>query len=199
MNIENFQKISPEKQQSVINAGYLCFAKDGFQKTAMSEISTKAGVSKAALFHYFGTKENLYEFLFDFACDEISKNISVGTEDFFECISIGTKIKLEVMAQYPGMYDFLVAVIKDESEEARKIKRKSNARAIAEGSKTLLSKVDWSKLSSHVSPLDAMNLVTWVGIGCLQVNAEKSQSEILSEVDHYLAMIKRAIYKEDEK
>lgn len=199
MKPAGFEKAPPEKQLSVINAGFCCFGKSGFQKTAMSEIAETAGVSKAALFHYFGTKGDLYDFLFNFACDEISKNIPVGTEDFMECISIGTKIKLEVMAQYPGIYDFLVAVIKDESEEAKKVKKNSNARAIAEGSKTLLAKVDWSKLRSHVSPLDAMNLVTWVSIGCLQVNSEKSQSEILSEVDRYLALVKRAIYKEDEK
>lgn len=199
MKTVGFEKASQEKQLSVINAGFCCFGKDGFQKTAMSEIAKAAGVSKAALFHYFGTKEDLYDFLFDFACDEISKNIPIGTEDFFECISIGTKAKFAVMARYPGMYDFLVAVIKDESLEAEKLKKKSNARAIAEGSKTLFAKVDWSKFRPNVSPMDAINLVTWVSMGCLKGNSDRSQTEILTEVERYLDLLKQAIYKENEK
>ncbi|MDO5401649.1 MAG: TetR/AcrR family transcriptional regulator [Eubacteriales bacterium] len=197
MKTVGFEKAPPEKQLSVINAGFRCFGKDGFQKTAMSEIAQAAGVSKAALFHYFGTKAELYDFLFRFACDEISRKIPVGTEDFMECISIGTKVKFEVMARYPGMYDFLVAVMQDESGEAETLRRNANTRAIEEGSMTLFAKVDWSKFRPNVSPADAMNLVTWVSMGCLKGNLEKSQGEILSEVERYLDLIKKAIYKEN--
>ena len=199
MKPEGFEKAPYEKQLSVINAGFCCFAKDGFQKTAMSEIAKAAGVSKAALFHYFGTKVSLYDFLFDFACDEISKKIPIGTEDFFECISIGTKIKFEVMGRYPGMYDFLVSVMNDGSGEAGELRKKSNTRAIEEGTKTLFAKVDWTKFRQNVSPMDAMKLVTWVSMGCLKEIAEKPQMEVLAEVERYLALLKLALYKEEQK
>lgn len=57
MNTENFEKLPTEKQYAVLNAAFSCFGRDGYKKTAMSEIASEAGVSKAALFHYFGTKK----------------------------------------------------------------------------------------------------------------------------------------------
>lgn len=197
MKTVGFEKAPPEKQLSVINAGFSCFGKDGFQKTAMSEIAKVAGVSKAALFHYFGTKAELYNFLFDFACEQISTHIPVGTEDFMESIAIGTKVKFEVMAQYPEMYDFLLAVIQDKSEAAKMLIQSANTRAFTEGPKTLFANVDWSKFRSNVSPMDAMNLVTWVSMGCLKENLGKSQAEVLSEVNRYLGLLKQAIYIEN--
>lgn len=197
MNIENFQKISLEKQQSVINAGYLCFAKDGFQKTAMSEISTEAGISKAALFHYFGTKENLYEFLFDLACAKIGANIPVGTSDFFECIAIATEKKFEVMGQYPGMYDFLVTVTKDNAKEAEKMRQKSSNLALSESSKVLFQNVDWAKFKDGITPMEVINMVTWISSGCLKSNPQKSSEELLAEIEKYLGLLKEALYRED--
>ena len=197
MNIENFQKISLKKQQFVINAGYLCFAKDGFQKTAMSEISTEAGISKAALFHYFGTKENLYEFLFDFACAKIGANIPVGTSDFFECIAIATEKKFEVMGQYPGMYDFLVTVTKDSAKEAEKMRQKSSNLALSESSKVLFQNVDWSKFKDGITPMEVINMVTWISSGCLKSNPQKSCDELLAEIEKYLGLLKEALYRED--
>lgn len=184
---------------SVINAGFACFGKSGFQKTVMSEIAETARASKATLFHDFGTKVDLYNFLFNFACDEISKNVPIETQDFMECISISTKVKYEVMAQYPGIYHFLVAVMQDESEEAEKLRRHANTRATAEESETLFAKVDWSNFRPNVSPMDALDLLTWVSMGCLKGNWEKSQAEILSEIERYLDLIKQAIYKEKVK
>ncbi len=197
MNFENFQKISLEKQQSVINAGYLCFAKDGFQKTAMSEVSTEAGISKAALFHYFGTKENLYEFLFDFACAKIGANIPVGTSDFFECIAIATEKKFEVMEQYPGMYNFLVTVTKDSAKQAEKMRRKSSNLALSESSNVLFQNVDWSKFKGSITPMEVINMVTWISSGCLKNNPQKSREELLAEIGKYLVLLKEALYRED--
>ncbi len=197
MNFENFQKISLEKQQSVINAGYLCFAKDGFQKTAMSEVSTEAGISKAALFHYFGTKENLYEFLFDFACAKIGANIPVGTSDFFECIAIATKKKFEVMEQYPGMYNFLVTVTKDSAKQAEKMRQKSSNLALSESSNVLFQNVDWSKFKDGITPMEVINMVTWISSGCLKSNPKKSREELLTEIGKYLVLLKEALYRED--
>lgn len=196
MNTTGFEKAPREKQLAVINAGFRCFGENGFQKTAMREIAGAAGVSKAALFHYFGTKRDLYIFLFQFACDEIAGKIPAGTEDFMESIAVGTRAKFEVMEQYPGMYHFLISVMKDGAEEAKSLRDSSHTRAVTEGSRTLFSKVDWSKLREGVSPEEALNLVSWVSSGCLNAGLGKTKEELLAEVGRYLGLVRQAIYKE---
>ncbi len=193
-----FDKAPPEKQLGVINAGFSCFGETGFQKTSMRDIALAAGISKASLFHYFGTKESLYQFLFHFACQKVGENIPVGTQDFMECISIATRAKFQVLARYPGMYDFLVSVTLDEAPEAENLRQNFNARAAEEASRILFSKVDWSRFREDISPEDAINLVSWVSTGCLKANPKSSQDEILAQVNRYLELLKPAIYKENQ-
>ena len=97
------------------------------------------------------------------------------------------------------MYDFLVSVMNDGSGEAEELRKKSNTRAIEEGTKTLFAKVDWTKFRQNVSPMDAMKLVTWVSMGCLKEIVEKPQMEVLAEVERYLALLKLALYREEQK
>lgn len=41
-------------------AGY-CFAANGYKKTTMDQVARKAGVSKGLVFHFFGSKQALFE------------------------------------------------------------------------------------------------------------------------------------------
>ncbi|MDR2572521.1 MAG: TetR/AcrR family transcriptional regulator, partial [Oscillospiraceae bacterium] len=54
--------MDPEKRDRVINAAMKEFRK-GFKSACTDEIVREAGISKGLLFHYFGTKDGLYDFL----------------------------------------------------------------------------------------------------------------------------------------
>lgn len=200
-----FDKTTPEKRLAVINAGLLCFGKNGFEKTSMAQIAKEAGVSKAALFHYFGTKEQLYRFLFAFAGDEVYRHVPRGTEDFFESLALGTEAKLEVISRYPGMDDFLAAALTDPAPIAGEIRESLTARGAEEAARTLFARVDWSVLRDDVSPEDAVRLVTWISGGFFKAEAaraaaEKAQrprEELIAEVYRYFGILKRAIYREE--
>jgi AcrR family transcriptional regulator len=195
--MENFAKAPQEKQSAVIKAGFFCFGRGGYKKTSMSEIAQAAGVSKAALFHYFGTKKELYFFLFRFACDEISDKIPKGSNDYFECIEIATKAKLLVMERYPGMLDFLVSVVINEGGKTELLLREAKARAINEGMKTLFANVDWSRFKPVIAQSDAVALVNWVAEGYIRDNPDKPKDEMFECVQRYLDILKQALYKEE--
>jgi AcrR family transcriptional regulator len=57
-----------EKRQLIIDTAYRLFRANGFEKTSMSEITTQVGGSKATLYNYFSSKEELFvECMFDIA------------------------------------------------------------------------------------------------------------------------------------
>ena len=109
MDTTNLDKVSDEKRLKVINAGILCFSRSGYKKTAISEIAKEAGISKTAVFHYFGTKKDLYMFLFNYIADELIKGVSEiiaeGIKDFFECATAYMKIRVRLCEKHPGMYE----------------------------------------------------------------------------------------------
>jgi AcrR family transcriptional regulator len=180
-----------------MTAGFMCFAKGGYKKTAMSEIATTAGVSKPSLFHYFGSKQEMYLYLFRFACGKIAAQMSEGTEDFFECISLGSKIKLAVMKQYPGMYEFLFSLVRSDDIETIEILKQENADMISEGIKKLFSNVDWSRFKPEIDMSDAIEMVSALSNGYLRDNTDKPQDELVHKLDKYLSLLKQAVYKEE--
>ncbi len=101
------------------------------------------------------------------------------------------------MEQYPGMYNFLVTVTKDSAKEAEKMRRKSSNVDLSESSTILFQSVDWSKFKDGITPIEVINMVTWISSGCLKNNPQKSREELLTEIGKYLVLLKEALYRED--
>lgn len=197
MKYKNFTKAPIEKQLSIINAGFRQFGKNGYEKTSMMDIAVTAGVSKSSLFHYFGTKWELYKYLFQFSYDEVNRRISFGTEDYFECFRIAATIKMEVVRAYPAMYDFMISMIKDDAEEVRSLVSQATDSAIAKGLEVLFARVDWSRFKEGLSPREIINMTTWASNGAFQAHLDKPLDEIFDVTMHYLELLKRLMYKEE--
>lgn len=196
--MRNFDILPEEKRHAVLNAAFTCFGKDGYKKTAMSEIAGLANISKASLFHYFGTKKNLYFYLFGFSCDKILAKSENGTEDFFECIEIGIRLKMEVTDKYPSMFDFLNSLAYENDTSVIAELQNTYAGAISEWTTALLANVDWSRFLSDIGKEEAHNLVMWISDGYAKTYAgKKSHKTMITELKSYLDLIKKATYKEE--
>ena len=186
----------------VINAGILCFSKSGYEKTAISEIAAEAGVSKTAIFHYFGTKKDLYLFLFNYIADELvdglSAIIAAGIEDFFECAIAYMKIRLRLCEKHPGMYElFRFHAEKRDYKDleelgADEIENEKIEKCVA----MIFANVDWNRFQNCYDPKKISKLATWIETGCLsELGKTMTIEEVHSEMEQYLMIIKKAVYK----
>ncbi|MCL2193139.1 MAG: TetR/AcrR family transcriptional regulator, partial [Treponema sp.] len=85
--IEKFLKLDDEKRDRILNAAMKEF-RYGYVKASTDIIVKEAGISKGLLFHYFGTKEQLYTFLVRHTSELVQK-------DYFDMINLGHKDILE--------------------------------------------------------------------------------------------------------
>ncbi len=109
---EKFFSLPPEKQQSILNAGYRVFSQNAYKNSPMREIADAAGISKSLLFHYFRNKKELYLFLWD-KCAEttiefLTKYDCYGQKELFESMERGMRAKMEILRLYPDMGRFAV-------------------------------------------------------------------------------------------
>jgi AcrR family transcriptional regulator len=59
--VENMnESFSKEKEEQIISAARKVFARYGYSKTTMEDISASVEMGKASLYYYFPTKENLF-------------------------------------------------------------------------------------------------------------------------------------------
>ena len=68
-------------KERIINIALEEFAQNGYQSASTNVICKKAKVSKGLLYHYYGSKENLYLSVLRYFIDEFKENITIYIED----------------------------------------------------------------------------------------------------------------------
>ena len=63
---EKFFDLSREKQDRMINGAIEIFAKNGYKHASTDDMVKAVGISKGLWFHYFGSKEGIYVFVYDY-------------------------------------------------------------------------------------------------------------------------------------
>lgn len=185
-----------EKRQRLLNAAMAEFCK-GYQGASTDEIVRKAGISKGLLFHYFGTKENLYRFLVSYTLDEIVQYFTEftggGQTDILDRLWRMAQRKRELCGQYPLIFEFMTAsyyAMKDDprGEFARQFDALQKSVYTA-----LYRNLDASLLKEEIDAAAASNIIRWTLAGLTEkiTGEKKSFSEMQAEYDGYMEETKR--------
>lgn len=67
------EQVLSESVQSIISAAEQLFSERGYKATSLNEVAKLAGMSKANIFHHFGSKQELYLAVLRFACERSTK------------------------------------------------------------------------------------------------------------------------------
>lgn len=186
-----FEKLEQEKQLTILNAACEVFAKHGYQKASMKDISDAAGVSKSVLFKYFSTKENLYLRLFRLASDSIleadaiARAESAATDDLFLRMRRSAKSRLSLFQKYPWVYRFSYTAAFDpdpfvkqlvQQELERYPPPQDTARGTEEASL-------YSGLREDIPPAAIRQMVSWISQGYLEnmLHQEKTTPDALEQ------------------
>jgi len=113
-----FFELPKEKQDRFINAALQIFAKNGYKKASTDEIVKAAGISKGLLFHYFGSKQGLYEFVYMYSVKyismEYSRTVPLFSIDFFSLQRKVEEAKRDIIRNYPYMNLFVTLAFREE-------------------------------------------------------------------------------------
>ncbi len=117
-----FYDISKEKQDRIINAALKNFALNGYRHASTDDIVRDAAISKGLLFHYFGSKIGLYEFLYDYGAKfmllEFSGEVRADETSYFTLLRGVEQAHLTVLKKYPYLRRFLDCAEEEDCEEA---------------------------------------------------------------------------------
>jgi len=196
MDVKNFENLPKEKKQSILSAGILCFGQSGYEKTSVSEIAKAAGISKPAVFHYFGNKQDLFIYLCRYACNEVVSVITEGTEDYFQSLQLALQIQLRLIKKHPGLYEFLQITREVNDAELLETVLSINKEYTEPNVHKVFTNVDWSKFRDEYNRDTILNITRWVGNGCmLQFDKTLPLDTVIAELSRYLAILKTALYK----
>lgn len=122
---EKFFELKKEKQDRMINAALKIFAQNGFKRASTDEMVKEAGISKGLLFHYFGSKQSLYAFVYDYCIRylimELSSTVDTNETDFFTQRMQIERAGATAMGNFPFICLFIRSSLKETDPQALEI------------------------------------------------------------------------------
>ena len=200
--------MEPVKRERVLSAAMEEFAK-GFKAASTDEIVSKAGISKGLLFHYFGTKKGLYQFLCEYALEttvkEFAPVLDGKQEDMLARIWQIVLLKRELCSRYPDIFEFLTAVyyqIKEDPGSAFAIRFRQLQSEIYD---MFYQEEDQALLREGLDRVMATNIIRWTLNGLSdQITGDRKSFQQLNqdfdrymeETRQYLDMLRSMLYRE---
>ena len=207
---EKFLSLEKDKRERILNAAMTEFL-NGFKKASTDIIVREAGISKGLLFHYFGTKENLYNFLVDNAISIVQAEfldlINTHQPDILDSIWQLSLLKQDLCIQFPTIFEFLTCVYLDDKDCPAK---EHLARFLAMRAKVMqdiYSQCDRGLFKDDVNPDKAIEIIQWAmtgfseskasqfGPGALGKAVVENYDSFLEEFKEYLEILRKCFYK----
>lgn len=202
--MEKFWALPVEKQNTIIDAALKSFGANGYKKSSVSDIAATAGISKAMIFHYFGTKKALYLYLIDLCTNilmkEIHEKFDPTVTDFFERIKLSTNIEIAVMKKHPAIRSFLTSMYFEDDEEVKADIKVILAKGDAFRNTIAFDGMDASKFKEGIDPKLVLKMLTWLADGYANQLSNKNElnfDDLLGEFDECLQLLKNNFYKEE--
>jgi Transcriptional regulator len=199
------------KRSTLLSAAMSKFAKNGYKKTTTDEIILEAEISKGLLFHYFGTKKDLYVFLFKYAINSVMQEyytqIDLQEGDILIRLRNSFLLKFELTNKYPAIFDFIAsAFFERDPGVAPKISEYTKLLYFDVQSE-ILKNIDLSLFKTNLDTEKAVSIILFTlrGYSDSQTSPNKKMEDYgkeitrySEEIDGYIATLRTAFYKEDQ-
>jgi len=205
VDFDKFLKLDKDKRTRIINAAMKEF-RYGYKKASTDLIVKEAGISKGILFHYFGTKEQLYAFVvsyvLEFAQMKYFEGLDKEQNDILEILWQAALFKIDISRQYPYLHDFLIgSYVHSEdvpSVEINSIFEKGYDLAYEE----MIARCDETLFRDDIDHTKAINILCMTIDGLVNdaksgfvSGDEESYDKFLEELQSYLDIFRLTFYK----
>ncbi len=165
---EKFFDLTREKQDRIINGALKVFSKTPYKYASTDRIVEEAKISKGLLFHYFGSKEGIYTFLYDYSMRyvelELYSTISIKETNYFELLREIEEANIKIREKYFFMLAFIAQAEMEEEEKIKKVIAKKSIRR-KENYDKIIRKADMSFLNCFENKEQVENIIKYCMLG----------------------------------
>lgn len=210
LNEHKIMVMKEEKRERLITEALKEFSK-GYSYANTDEIVKQAGISKGLLFHYFGSKKELFLFLYRYAltiANKESEAVLLDNDDFLENIWRASKKSIDISFDYPIIHNFLVKAVFS-MEELFPDGLPDDIPGLTTNTllETILEKANDSYFKDDIQPEKAKQIVLWTMEGFRSKiiafgrtsgdidNYSQHYDEFMKELEQYLWILRKTLYK----
>lgn len=205
-----FWNLDAEKQNRIIGAAMREFAQKGYKNASTNGIVKNARISKGLLFHYFGSKKELFCFLLDYSRkifrDEFLSRLNTGRTDLITRLRDVGLLKIELARKYPDLYGFMLGSMTDDSAEIRPEMQKLYSDSFNKEFYKVIANVDTSGIKDGLDKKRVSEVIVWTVQSFAKRELDKLNSHttgknefdlmaVTADFDAYLELLRNAFYK----
>lgn len=192
---EKFFDLAREKQDRMINGAVEIFAKNGYRHASTDDMVKAAGISKGLWFHYFGSKEGIYVFVYDYCVKymllELSTVVDSKERDYFELIRQIVFAKTRVYKNYPYLNVFLDRAVY-ETEQSVVAKTAESKQSYDERMEGIIKSAELGNMLEPAKWEQVQNLLNYAINGIMQdmMRKQANAETMYKEVRAYIELVR---------
>jgi len=200
--MEKFLTLSEEKQGKIRNAALACFARHGYEKASIHDIAAAAEISKASIFQYFGTKQALYEYLFQYCVSQMKQAYDLSAldanADFFDRVWAASVMKVENLKKHPYVAAFITSAATERATDMKEVLAPAMEEGVRYTEALVLREQDQEKFKRPEDAKLVFQMLMLLGEGLAsRLENGTDYDGMMTELASILHMLKYNFYKEE--
>ena len=199
--------LEPQRRDAILNAALKEFALRGFDNASTNVIAKEAGISKALMFHYVNSKQELFLLVYDYFTELLNKEyfmqMDFTEKDLFDRLRQSYLLQIGLIKQYPWIFEFNKLSIMTKSVEVNKALEDRADKKQSSCERQIFDMIDVSKFRAGLDIAKCKQFILWANIGFTNQildeirNSEASNPDyerIISTLDEYFDELKKVFY-----
>lgn len=199
--------LDPLRKDAILNAALKEFSSQGYDRASTNVIAKEAGISKALMFHYVSSKQELFLFVYDYFSDLIKKDyfelMDYTEKDIFVRLRQSYLLQIKLSEKYPWIFEFhKLSNTTNSAEVNQELERRAHADHSSCYPK-LFDEIDVTKFRKGLDLEKCKQFIYWSNIGfTTQIldeirNAKNSTFDrdiIIKKLDEYFDELRKIFY-----
>lgn len=206
----NFDNLPAEKKMKILQVCVDEFAEHSYKEASTNEIVKKAGISKGILFHYFGSKKNLYLYILEYAINHFAKallsELDNLSSDIFDRLIEWSINKIKISYENFKIYKIIMSAFLDTPIDVKVDIEEMSTRLFSQLMPKFLEGIDVSRFKKGIDAQKVMQIIMISLDGLsnkyinelIKIGAENSlnkMEEIVEEIKEYMEILKYGVYE----
>lgn len=197
--------IDPQRRDAILNAALKEFSSQGYDNASTNVIAKEAGISKALMFHYVSSKQELFLVVFDYFANLMEKEyfelMNYDEKDIFDRLRQSYILQIRLLEKYPCITEFKKLSHTTNSDEVNK--ELENRVQHSNCYPDLFDKIDETKFRNGLDIEKCKQFILWANIGFTNqllgelrnadINSVNSEI-IIEKLDGYFDELRKVFY-----
>lgn len=164
-----FLDLEPQRRNAILNAALKEFALRGFDSASTNVIAKEAGISKALMFHYVNSKQELFLCVYDYFSELLDEKyymkMDFTDKDVFNRLRQSYLLQIELLKQYPWIFEFNKLSNVTNTDEINKALENRAGKRQSSCDHQIFNMIDVSKFRAGLNIEKCKQFIFWSSIG----------------------------------